>query len=79
MQVFTELHETKGLRAVFVKSTGAYFCAGADLQWMKKTTTYSESENQADAERLGAMLNKFNTLPCPTVALIQVKNTSGST
>ena len=38
---------------------------------MKRTTTYTREQNLADAQMLGEMLHKLNTLPMPTVALVQ--------
>jgi methylglutaconyl-CoA hydratase len=54
-----------------LRSTGKSFCAGADLEWMKRTTKYSRQENLADAVALSTMLNTLNTMPCPTIAVVQ--------
>src|SRR5215470_6850719 len=40
------------LRAVLLMANGPSFCAGADLQWMKRTASYSQQENLRDAEQL---------------------------
>lgn len=62
---------TSGLRGLFLKANGKYFCAGADLKWMQKSSHYSPEQNKADAERLGEMMFSLNTMPLPTVALVQ--------
>lgn len=54
---------TVDIRGVFVKATGKLFCAGANLKWMLKTAQYTEEQNQADAQALGNMLNRFNNMP----------------
>ncbi len=65
-EAYTKVRSTSGIRALFLKATGKFFCAGADLKWMQKTSSYTAEQNQADAERLGApcgtMLNTRMTL-----------------
>jgi enoyl-CoA hydratase/carnithine racemase len=43
-------------RAVVLSGNGPAFCAGGDLEWMKKAASYSAEENQEDALRLAGML-----------------------
>jgi len=59
------------VRVVVLAANGKSFSAGADLGWMKRTATYSVAENEADALVLADMLSKLNTMPKPTVALVQ--------
>ena len=59
------------LRALYLRGAGKSFCAGGDLQWMKRAATLSTEENERDALRLSRMLNKLATLPCATIALVQ--------
>ncbi|MGV8346536.1 enoyl-CoA hydratase-related protein, partial [Pseudomonas aeruginosa] len=47
------------------------FCAGADLNWMKKMAGYSDDENRADALRLAEMLRAIYTCPKPVIARVQ--------
>ena len=58
-------------RVLILQSTGKSFSAGADLNWMKRSATYSKEENRADAYALAQMLNLLNTFPCPTIAAVQ--------
>ena len=70
-QTLDTLHATPGLRGVFVSGgSSKSFCAGADLEWMKRAATYTAEQNTADALALSGMLYKLSTLPCPTVALV---------
>lgn len=70
-EVFKALKKQNGVRAAFIRSKGKVFCAGADLTWMKKTTSYTREQNLADATRLGEMLASLNRLPFPTIAVVQ--------
>jgi methylglutaconyl-CoA hydratase len=69
--IFTSLRNDTSLRGIFLKSTGKSFCAGADLEWMKRASKYTREENMNDAMRLSGMLNNVNTQPHPTIALVQ--------
>ena len=60
-----------GVRAIVLTGNGASFCAGADLNWMKRMTGYSRAENLADARALARMLKTLNDVPKPTIARIQ--------
>ena len=68
---FDELGRHEGVRAIVLAANGPAFCAGADLNWMKKMAGYSDSENRADAMRLADMLRTIYTCPKPVVAKIQ--------
>ena len=57
-------------RVLVLTGAGHSFSAGADLNWMRSMADGSESENQADARRLAAMLRKLDQLPCPTIARV---------
>jgi len=59
-----------GVRAVVLIGAGESFCAGADLNWMKKMAGFSRAQNLADAQRLAAMLATLNECPKPTVARV---------
>jgi methylglutaconyl-CoA hydratase len=58
------------VRAVVLLGHGKNFCAGADLNWMKKMAAYSHAENLADAKALAAMLRTLHTLSKPTIARV---------
>jgi methylglutaconyl-CoA hydratase len=68
---FDELGRHELVRAVVLCANGPAFCAGADLNWMKKMAGYSDSENRADAMRLADMLRTIYLCPKPTIASVQ--------
>jgi methylglutaconyl-CoA hydratase len=59
-----------GVRALVLAGNGASFCAGADLNWMKKMAGYGRAENLADANALARMLKTLHDVPKPTLARI---------
>ena len=56
-QAFTELGQSDEVRCVVLAAEGVAFCAGADLNWMKRMADYTRDENVADAGALAEMLN----------------------
>ena len=68
---FDELGRNEQVRAIVLAANGPAFCAGADLNWMKKMAGYSHDENHADALRLADMLRTIYLCPKPTVAKVQ--------
>ena len=68
---FDELGRNELVRAIVLGANGPAFCAGADLNWMKKMAGYSDSENRADAMRLADMLRTIYACPKPVVAKVQ--------
>ena len=70
-QAFTQLGQDPQVRAIVLAAEGTAFCAGADLNWMRRMADYSHAENLADAAQLAEMLRVIYTCPKPTVARIQ--------
>jgi methylglutaconyl-CoA hydratase len=69
-QAFRAADADADVRAVVLAGRGPAFCAGADLNWMKKMSGYSLEENHADAMGLAAMLNTIYMMKKPTVARV---------
>ena len=49
---------------------GAAFCAGADMNWMKRSVAFTHEENEADAKRFAGMMRSLDELPIPTIARV---------
>ncbi|HTT11331.1 MAG TPA: enoyl-CoA hydratase/isomerase family protein [Burkholderiaceae bacterium] len=69
-QTFRELGADDGIRAIVLAGRGPAFCAGADLDWMRRMANYSPQENRTDARALADMLHVIDTCPKPTVARV---------
>lgn len=70
-QAFRALDHDREVRVIVLAARGAAFCAGADLNWMKKMASYSEDENLADAAALADMMRVIYECSKPTIARVQ--------
>jgi methylglutaconyl-CoA hydratase len=68
-----------GVRVVVLTGSGKSFSAGADLNWMRRTSTYGEAENLADARALAKLMATLNELPKPTIARVNGAALGGGT
>jgi methylglutaconyl-CoA hydratase len=68
---FRALGAEDSIRAIVLAARGPAFCAGADLNWMKKMAAYTRAENLADAGQLAEMLRTIHVCPKPVVARVQ--------
>ena len=59
------------VRAVVLRAAGKSFSAGADLDWMRRMAGYSMAENITDAGGLAKLMHQLDTLPMPTIAMVQ--------
>jgi methylglutaconyl-CoA hydratase len=59
------------VRAVVLAAEGPAFCAGANLNWMRRMADYTREENMADAGKLAEMLRVIYECPKPTIARVQ--------
>jgi methylglutaconyl-CoA hydratase len=67
---FVSLGGEESVRVVVLTGAGGAFSAGADLEWMRRSSRYTFDENLADASRLAECLECLYSLPKPTIARV---------
>ena len=67
---FRALDADDTVRVVLLAGDGKAFCAGADLNWMRRMADYSREENLADAAALAEMLRTIAACRKPTIARV---------
>jgi methylglutaconyl-CoA hydratase len=76
---FRDLATRDEVRCIVLAAHGTAFCAGADLNWMKRMAGYTREENLADAGALAEMLRLIYACPKPTIARVQGDVYAGGT
>ena len=69
-QAYRVLGADDGVRAIVLAGHGPAFCAGADLEWMRRMSTYSLDDNRRDARGLADMLRTIHDCPKLTIARV---------
>lgn len=69
-QAIKLLEQEDAVRVLVLGGRGKVFCAGADLNWMKRMAGYSNEQNQADAMGLATMLKTLHQVSKPTIARV---------
>lgn len=70
-QAMDALGTAQGVRAVVLKGRGRHFQAGADLAWINAVRQMSPAENEKASRLTGEVVRRLDSLPLPTVALVQ--------
>jgi len=70
-QAMDALGAAHGVRAVVLKGKGKHFQAGADLVWINAVRQMSPEENEKASRLTGDLVRRLDTLPVPTIALVQ--------
>ena len=60
--LFESVAARADVRAVVLASGGSVFCAGADLQWMRRASENDEATNLEDAKRFARMMQAISIL-----------------
>lgn len=64
---FTKLADQPDVRVILLRGEGKSFCAGGDLDWMRRVADYDRTENRRDASALRAMLESVDQCPVPVL------------
>jgi len=78
-RTLVEIEKDPSVRVMILAGNGPAFCAGADLNWMKRMAGYGYGENLADAKALAQMLATLDRLPKPTIARVHGPVFAGGT
>ena len=70
LEVYRACADDSSVRVVVLTGEGDSFCAGADLNYMKRTVDYSFDENVADGLKIADLMELIHKLPKPTVARV---------
>ena len=69
-RAFEDIEADDAVRAMILMGNGSAFCAGADLNWMKRMAGYTREQNFADAMALARMLAALDRMSKPTIARV---------
>ena len=69
-RAFEAIDQDRSIVAMVLAGAGKAFCAGADLNWMKRMAGYGYDQNLADARALAKMLKTLDQMSKPTVARV---------
>jgi methylglutaconyl-CoA hydratase len=78
-KTFSQLESDDSVKAIVLAGNGPAFCAGADLNWMKRMAGYGYEQNLADAQALADMLAALDRMPKPTIARVHGPAFAGGT
>ena len=70
-RVMDELGGRAGIRALVLQGAGRHFQAGADLKWILGVSAQSAEENERVSRATALAVHRLNTMPVPTLALVQ--------
>ncbi len=78
-EIFSSISSSDQIRVAVLTGEGKAFCAGADLNWMRKVIDYTFEENYEDSLRLARMLRRIYDCPKPVVGRINGHAIGGGT
>lgn len=79
LEVFTAIRAEENTRVVVLTGAGETFCAGADVNWMKRVIDYTYEENYEDSLRLANTLREVYSCPKPVIGRINGPAIGGGT
>jgi methylglutaconyl-CoA hydratase len=67
-KIFKGAKKDTSVLAIRLSGKGPSFCAGGDLQWMRKSLKFSLAQNIKDTQKLSDMYEAMFTCPVPVLA-----------
>ncbi len=67
---FKDLEANSNIRLVILTGAGKSFCAGADLNWMKRMKDYTHEENVKDSQNLAELFTVINNFSRPVIGRV---------
>lgn len=69
-EAYASLGADPAVRAIVLAGAGKVFCAGADVQWIRRAAESPLAWNEEDAGRFAAMMAAIADCPKPTLVLV---------
>ncbi|MDR6538735.1 enoyl-CoA hydratase/isomerase family protein [Variovorax soli] len=70
-EAFSQAGAANDVRVIVLGGNGPAFCAGANLNWMRRAAGFTHEQNLADAGGLAEMLRTIHESPKPVIARVQ--------
>ena len=70
LEALEEAAENKAVRSLVLTGSGANFCAGGDINYMRSLGKNSFEENKDDALQMAYLMQALNEFPKPTIARV---------
>ena len=70
LEALEEAAENQAVRSLVLTGSGANFCAGGDIKYMRSLGTNSFEENKEDALQMAYLMQALNEFPKPTIARV---------
>jgi len=70
-RAFAQVSGAADVRVIVLGARGSAFCAGANLNWMRRAADFTREQNTQDAAGLAAMLRAIHESPKPVIARVQ--------
>ncbi len=77
LQALGKIEKNDSIRVLVLRAAGMSFCAGADLDWMRRMADYDFEQNLADARRIAQLMYRLNRLNKPVIARVQGSSFGG--